>query len=86
MANMNETDKTDAGFYSIFNMVMINGSASHIHKVFNATVNNMTKQGNNTAFDGTVSITMKMVQLIMSLPESPLPITTQLLFQWIHLK
>jgi hypothetical protein len=59
MANMNETNKTDAGFYSIFNMVMINGSAPHIHKIYNATVTNMTKQGNNTVFHGTVSITMK---------------------------
>ena len=56
---MNETNKTDAGFYSIFNMVMINGSAPHIHKIYNATVNNMTKQGNNTVFHGAVSITMK---------------------------
>jgi hypothetical protein len=56
---MNETSKTDAGFYSIFNMVMVNGSAPHIHKICNATVNNMTKQGNNTVFDGSVSITMK---------------------------
>jgi hypothetical protein len=59
MANMNEANKTDAGFYSIFNMVMTNGSAPHIHKIYNATVNNMTKQGNNTVFYGAVSITMK---------------------------
>ena len=59
MANMNETNKTDPGFYSIFNTVMINGSAPHVHKIYNAIVNNMTKQGNKTVFDGTVSITMK---------------------------
>jgi hypothetical protein len=59
MANVNDTNKTDSGFLSIFNMVMINGSAPHIHKIYNATVNNMTKQGINTIFDGAVSITMK---------------------------
>ena len=56
---MNDTNKTGAGFHSIFNMVMINGSAPHIHKIYNATVNNVAKQGNDTIFDGTVSITMK---------------------------
>ena len=59
MVNMNDIHKTDAVFHSIFNMVMINGSAPHIHKIYNATVNNMTKQGNNTIFDGAVSLTME---------------------------
>ncbi len=59
MSYMNITDSTDVGFHSIFNMVMKNGSAPHIHKIYNATVNDATKQGNDTIFKGTISVTMK---------------------------
>ena len=47
------------GFYSIFNMVMTNGSAPHIHKIYNATFSNITQRGNEKVLDGTASITMK---------------------------
>ncbi len=56
---INKTNPTDAGFYSIFNMVMTNGSAPHIHKIYNAIAHNVTQKGNETIVDATVSITMK---------------------------
>jgi hypothetical protein len=59
VSSINKKDLTDANFFSIFNMVMTNGSSPHIHKISNATVNNVFQQGNNTVFNGTVSITMK---------------------------
>jgi hypothetical protein len=59
MSSINSTDPTDVGFHSIFNMVMKNGTAPHIYKIYNASVNDVTKQGNDTIFKGSVSITMK---------------------------
>jgi hypothetical protein len=59
MGFINKTNPTDAGFYSIFNMVMKNGSSPHIHKIYNAIAHNITQRGNETIVDGTVSITMK---------------------------
>jgi hypothetical protein len=60
IADINKTDPTaNGGFYSLFNMVMTNGSAPHIHKIYNATVNNVSQKANETVIDGTVSITMK---------------------------
>jgi hypothetical protein len=78
---MNDTNKTDAGFHSIFNMVMINRSAPHIHKICNATVNNMAKEWNDAIFDVAVSLTMKEGP-VDNVPTGTLSlITTQLLFQ-----
>ena len=59
VSSVNKADPTDASFFSIFKMVMTNGSSPHIHKISNATINNVSQQGNNTIFNGTVSITMK---------------------------
>ena len=59
MGFINKINSTDAGFYSIFNMVMKNGSSPHIHKIYNAIAHNITQRGNETIVDGTVSITMK---------------------------
>ncbi len=59
MGFINKTNPTDAGFYSIFNMVMKNGSSPHIHKIYNAIAHNVTQRGNETIVDGAVSITMK---------------------------
>jgi hypothetical protein len=60
IADINKTDPTTSGgFYSLFNMVMTNGSAPHIHKIYNAIVNNVSQKGNDTIIDGSVSITMK---------------------------
>lgn len=59
ITDINKTNPANGGFYSIFNMVMTNGSAPHIHKIYNATVNNVTQKGNETIIDGTISITMK---------------------------
>ncbi len=56
---INQTNPKDSGFYSMFQMIMTNGSAPHMHKIYNATANEITKQGNNTIIKGTVSITMK---------------------------
>jgi hypothetical protein len=65
---MNDTNKTDSGFHSISNMVMIVRSAPHVHKIYNATVNNMAKQRNDAIFDVAASLTVKEAQLTMSLP------------------
>jgi hypothetical protein len=59
MGVFNKTNSGDKGFYSIFNMVMTNGSAPHIHKIYNATFNNVIHKGSETILSGTVSITMK---------------------------
>lgn len=59
MAYLNQSSPQDSLFHSIFNMVMTNGSAPHIHKIGNATATSITKEGNNTVIEGNVSITMK---------------------------
>jgi hypothetical protein len=59
MGLFNKTNPDHKGFYSIFNMVMTNGSAPHIHKIYNATFSNITQRGNEKVLDGTASITMK---------------------------
>jgi hypothetical protein len=59
MGVFNKTNPGDKGFYSIFSMVMTNGSAPHIHKIYNSTFSNATQKGNETILDGTTSITMK---------------------------
>jgi hypothetical protein len=59
MGYINQSSPKDSVFHSMFNMVMTNGSAPHIHKIGNATAISVTKEGNNTAIEGNVSITMK---------------------------
>jgi hypothetical protein len=59
MAYTNKSNITDSGFHSLFNMVMLNGSSPHIHKISNATVSDIMQQGNNTIYKGTISVTMK---------------------------
>ena len=59
MGYLNQSSPKDSVFHSMFNMVMTNGSAPHIHKIGNATVSSVTKEGNNTVMEGNVSITMK---------------------------
>ena len=59
MGVFNKTNPDDKGFYSIFNMVMTNGSVPHVHKIYNATFSNVIQKGNETILEGTTSITMK---------------------------
>jgi hypothetical protein len=59
MGVFNKTNPNGKGFYSIFNMVMTNGSAPHVHKIYNTTFSNVIQKGNETILDGTTSITMK---------------------------
>jgi hypothetical protein len=59
MGYLNQSSPKDSVFHSMFNMVMTNGSAPHIHKIGNATDISVTKEGNNTVIEGNVSITMK---------------------------
>ena len=59
MGYLNQSSPKDSVFHSMFNMVMTNGSAPHIHKIGNATAISVTKEGNNTVIEGNVSITMK---------------------------
>jgi len=59
MGYLNQSSPKDSVFHSMFNMVMMNGSAQHIHKIGNATAISVTKEGNNTVIEGNVSITMK---------------------------
>ncbi len=59
MGVFNKTKPGDKGFFSVFNMVMINGSAPHIHKIYNATFDSVTHQGSQTILNGFASVTMK---------------------------
>jgi hypothetical protein len=59
MGYINHSSPKDSVFHSMFNMVMTNGTAPHIHKIGNATANSVAKEGNNTVMQGNVSITMK---------------------------
>ncbi len=59
MGVFNKTNPDDKGFYSIFNMVMTNGSVPQVHKIYNTTFSNVIQKGNETILNGTTSITMK---------------------------
>ena len=59
MGIFNKTTPADRGFFSVFNMVMINGSAPHVHKIYNATFDSVTHKGSQTILDGFASVTMK---------------------------
>jgi hypothetical protein len=62
-ANTTTTSKNNlptATFNSVFNMVMLNGSASHAHQVSNFTLTGMSMPDKKTVvYNGTVTITMK---------------------------
>ena len=59
MGYHNPSNLTDSGFHSTFDMVMINGSAPHMHQISNATAADVKMHGNNTVIQGSVTITMK---------------------------
>ncbi len=59
MGIFNKTTPDDRGLFSVFNMVMINGSAPHVHKIYNATFDSVTHKGSQTILDGFASVTMK---------------------------
>src|SRR4029078_9441219 len=48
-----------AKFDSWFYMSMLDGTAMHKHNISNFTLNDVTKQDNNTSYKGTVTITLK---------------------------
>ncbi len=80
MFYLNQSSPKDSVFHSMFNMVMTNGSASHIHTIGNATANSITKEGNNTLIEGNVSITMKDGPISNIPTISPLQTITLLLY------
>jgi len=55
------TSSTGSGkFASMFNMVMINGSALHKHTIYNATITKVSNPDNKTTImNGTAIVTMK---------------------------
>lgn len=59
MGYIDPSNVSDAGFHSTFHMVMINGSAPHMHKIFNATATSIKQEGNNLVINGTSTVTMK---------------------------
>jgi hypothetical protein len=59
MGYHNPSNLIDSGFHSTFDMVMINGSAPHMHQISNATAADVKMDGNNTVIQGSVTITMK---------------------------
>ena len=62
-ANNTTTSKTNlpiATFNSVFNMVMLNGSALHKHQISNVTLTGMSMPDKKTVvYNGTATITMK---------------------------
>lgn len=59
MGYHHNSNLSDSGFHSTFDMVMKNGSAPHMHQISNGTVSDVKMDGNNTVIQGTVTITMK---------------------------
>lgn len=55
----NPANLTDSGFHATFSMVMKNGTAYHMHQIFNATIIDVRMDGNNTIMQGSVTVTMK---------------------------
>ncbi|MDN5868098.1 MAG: hypothetical protein L0H55_11975 [Candidatus Nitrosocosmicus sp.] len=54
----NPSNLSDSGFHATFSMVMKNGSAYHIHQIFNAVIDDVMMDGNNTIMKGSVTVTM----------------------------
>jgi len=59
MAYNNPSNLSDSGFHSTFSMVMKNGSGYHMHQMSNATSEDITMEGNNTIYQGSVTVTMR---------------------------
>lgn len=59
MAYNNPSNLSDSGFHSTFSMVMKNGSGYHMHQMSNATGEDITMEGNNTIYNGSVTVTMR---------------------------
>ena len=59
MAYNNPSNLSDSGFHSTFSMVMKNGSGYHMHQMSNATGEDITMEGNNTIYQGSVTVTMR---------------------------
>ncbi len=55
----NPSNLSDSGFHATFSMVMKNGSAYHMHQISNATIDDVTMDGNNTIMKGSVTVTMR---------------------------
>ena len=56
----NKNNLPTATFNSVFNMVMLNGSAMHTHQISNFTLTGMSMPDKNTVvYNGTATITMK---------------------------
>lgn len=55
----NPANLSDSGFHATFSMVMKNGSAPHLHQMYNATLSDVRMDGNNTIMQGAATITMK---------------------------
>jgi hypothetical protein len=55
----NPSNLSDSGFHATFSMVMKNGSAYHMHQISNATIDDVTMDGNNTIMKGLVTVTMR---------------------------
>jgi len=47
-------------FSASIKMVMANGSSPHEHKLSHFTLNNMSTEDNSTAYDGSLSVSMKL--------------------------
>ena len=63
-----------ASFNSVFNMVMLNGSAMHKHEISNFTLTSISMPDKNTiVYNGTATITMK------NGPVTAVPISTRVL-------
>jgi hypothetical protein len=50
---------SDSGFHATFSMVMKNGTAYHMHQISNATLEDVSMDGNNTIMKGFVTVTMR---------------------------
>jgi hypothetical protein len=59
MAYNNPSNLSDSGFHSTFSMVMKNGSGYHMHQMSNAIGEDITMEGNNTIYQGSVTVTMR---------------------------
>lgn len=59
MGFIDPSNVSDAGFHSTFHMAMVNGSAPHMHKIYNATATSINQEGKNFIIKGFSTVTMK---------------------------
>ena len=59
MGYSNPLNLSDSGFHATFSMVLGNGTAYHVHKISNATIDDVKVDANNTIMYGTVTVTMR---------------------------